>query len=160
MDAALFSFGDDAKVRGVRQGERPMKSCTLTLAALLMLCPSAAQAQVRVGISLGLPPIPQLEVVAPGIQVVAGFQDEVFLQGGWYWCRRPDGWYRSQDPHAHFDFVENGRVPRGLSRMRPGQYRNWHRGDMRGNGGRMQGPDRGFQGHDQGRRGNGEHRGQ
>jgi len=135
-----------------------MKSSTLTLAALLILCPAVAQAQVRLGISIGLPPVPQMEVVAPGIQVVTGFQDEVFLQNGWYWARRPDGWYRSRDAHAHFDYIDNGRVPRGLSQMREGQYRNWHHGDMRGNGGMMHGQDRGFQGHDRGPQGHDEHR--
>ena len=150
-----------------------MKSSTLTLAALLILSPAVAQAQVRLGISIGLPPIPQFEVVAPGIQVVTGFQDEVFLQNGWYWARRPDGWYRSRDAHAHFDYVDYGRVPRGLSQMPEGRYRNWHHGDPRGNefqrGGDQrwhgqdhghEGPGRGFQGHDEGHHGHEEHRGE
>jgi len=76
-----------------------------------------------------------VELVAPGIQVVAGFQDEVFLQGGWYWCRRDDGWYRSRNAQSHFDYVETRRVPRGLVRMPAGQYRNWHR-EAKGHEGR------------------------
>lgn len=111
-----------------------MNKSSLTLAILLGLTPLAAPAQVRLGISIGLPVAPQLEIVAPGVQVVAGFPEEVFLSGGWYWCRRPDGWYRSRDGRGHFDFIEGRRVPRGLMRMPVGQYRNWHR-----EGGRVEG---------------------
>ena len=103
-----------------------MKSFALPFAVLLALAGSAAQAQVHVGIELGLPEVPSLVVVSPGIQVVEGFGDEVFLQGGWYWCRRSDGWYRARSPRAHFDWVDRGRVPRGLSRMPSGRYQNWH----------------------------------
>ena len=103
-----------------------MKASTLSLAAILAFLPVAAQAQVHVGIQLGLPALPNLVVVAPGIQVVEGFQDEVFLQGGWYWCRRPDGWYRSRSPRANFGWVDARRVPGGLSRMPAGRYQNWH----------------------------------
>jgi hypothetical protein len=77
-----------------------------------------------------------MELISPGIQVVAGSQEEIFLQGGWYWCRRPDGWYRSRTPNAHFDWIESRRVPMGLARMPIGRYRNWHRDGMRGPGGR------------------------
>jgi hypothetical protein len=121
-----------------------MKPYTLPLAVLLCLSPSVVRAEIHVGIQLGLPPVPQMVVVSPGIQVVEGFQDEVFFQGGWYWCRRPDGWYRARNPQAHFDWIESRRVPGGLSRMPSGRYRNWHhdggprgmrndmRNDMRG----------------------------
>ena len=112
-----------------------MRIHTLSLAALLILCPSVARAQVRLGISLGLPMAPQLEVVAPGIQVVAGFQDEVFVQGGWYWCRRDDGWYRSRHAQSHFDYVDSGRVPPGLRRMTPGHYRNYRHEEHQGHHG-------------------------
>lgn len=132
-----------------------MNTAPLTLAALLCLCPSAAPAQVRLGISIGLPAAPQMELIAPGIQVVSGFQEEVFLQGGWYWCRRPEGWYRSRNGQAHFDYVESRRVPRGLARMPQGHYRNWHRED-RGDRRRMHEP----RGEDHGHRGEGERHGE
>jgi len=103
-----------------------MNKLLLPIALALCLQPSPAQAQVRLGIELGLPAMPQMVVVAPGIQVVEGFQDEVFFQGGWYWCRRPDGWYRGRSPRARFDFVEPRRVPGGMARMEAGHYRNWH----------------------------------
>ena len=106
-----------------------MKTFALPFAVLLALAGSAAQAQVHVGIELGLPEVPNLVVVSPGIQVVEGFGDEVFLQGGWYWCRRSDGWYRSRSPRSHFDWVDRGRVPGGLSRMPAGRYQNWHHGE-------------------------------
>jgi hypothetical protein len=113
-----------------------MNRYTLPVAVLLALCPAVASAQVRLGISIGLPVAPRFEVIAPGIQVVAGFEEEVFLSGGWYWCRRPDGWYRSRNGRARFEYVEGRRVPRGLVRMPEGRYRNWHREgrDDRGRG--------------------------
>jgi len=136
-----------------------MKSLTLPFALALCLWPSPARAQVRLGISIGLPVAPRMEVISPGIQVVAGFQEEVFLQGGWYWCRRPDGWYRARNSQSHFDYVESRRVPRGLVRMPEGHYRNWHRdgGDRhegRGNG--RPGPQ--GRGNERGGHGEGEHR--
>ncbi|MGA2080422.1 MAG: hypothetical protein ABSH53_07415 [Holophaga sp.] len=103
-----------------------MKTHALPLAIILCICPTIARAQVRVGIDIGLPAAPQLVVVAPGIQVVEGFQDEVFFQGGWYWCRRSDGWYRARSPQAHFDWIDGHRVPGGLTRTPAGRYRNWH----------------------------------
>jgi hypothetical protein len=66
-------------------------------------------------------------LIQPGIQVVEGFREEVFFHGGWYWCRRPDGWYRSRSPQARFGWVDARRVPGALVRMPMGHYRNWHR---------------------------------
>jgi hypothetical protein len=103
-----------------------MRPILLPLTILLFLTPMVARAQVHLGVEIGLPAAPSLSVVAPGIQVVEGSPDEVFLQGGWYWCRRPDGWYRSRSPQSRFDWVDRGRVPGGLSRMPEGRYRNWH----------------------------------
>ena len=112
-----------------------MNKFTLPLCCLVLLGAPAAQAQVRLGIELGLPVMPELVVVAPGVQVVAGSNEEVFLQGGWYWCRRSDGWFRSRSPRAHFEFVDSRRVPGALIRMPEGRYRHWHRdGEFRGEG--------------------------
>jgi hypothetical protein len=104
-----------------------MKLNALPLLLLLGLSPMAAQAQVHVGIEIGLPVAPRLEVVSPGISVVAGFPEEVFFQNGWYWCRRGDGWYRARSPRARFEWCEGYRVPRALVRFPEGRYRNWHR---------------------------------
>ena len=85
------------------------------LAALLMLpfVPSPTNAQVSVQIQLGvpLPPSPTLVVIQPGVQVVAGYPEEVFFQGGYYWLRRDAGWYRSSRPDAPFVVVESHSVP-------------------------------------------------
>ena len=120
-----------------------MKKTLLPLAFLLALGSTAAQAQVSLHIDIGLPVAPTLVVVQPGIQVVEGFGEEVFFSGGWYWCRRPNGWYRARSPRARFDWVESRRVPVGLVRLPPGQYRNWrheeHRGEMRHDNGRHEG---------------------
>ena len=112
-----------------------MNKFTLPLCCLVLFGAPAAQAQVRLGIELGLPVLPELVVVAPGVQVVAGSNEEIFLQGGWYWCRRPDGWFRARSPRAHFEWVDAGRVPGTLRGMPEGRYRNWHRGgEFRGEG--------------------------
>jgi len=103
-----------------------MKKQTLFLACLLTLCPSIARAQVQIHIDIGLPVAPPLVVVQPGIRVVEGFQEEVFFNRGWYWCRRPNGWYRARTPQAHFEWIEARRVPPSLVRLPPGHYRNWH----------------------------------
>jgi len=70
-------------------------------------------------------------VVQPGIQVVEGFREEVFFHRGWYWCRRPDGWYRSRSPQARFEWIEGRRVPGALVSMPAGRYRNWHHEERR-----------------------------
>ena len=121
-----------------------MKRFLLPLACALALWPSAAQAGVSLHIDIGLPVAPPLVEVQPGIQVVEGFPEEVFFSGGWYWCRRPDGWYRAPSPRARFDWVDRRFVPGGLARFPVGGYRNWHRGEpMRGPGRRMErGPGR------------------
>ncbi len=110
---------------------------TLSLACLLSLCP--AQAQVSIHIDLGLPVAPRLVLVQPGIQVVEGFQDEVFFHQGWYWCRRPNGWYRSRSPKARFTMIEAHRVPHSLVQVPMGHYRNWHHGEARHNERREEG---------------------
>ena len=98
---------------------------------VLALGATPARAQVSLHIELGLPVAPPLVVVAPGIQVVEGFGEEVFFSRGWYWCRRPDGWYRARSPRARFGWVEGRYVPGGLMRIPPGQYRNWHHEEHR-----------------------------
>jgi hypothetical protein len=107
-------------------------SLSLSIAGLLLLGSVPARAQVRVQIDLGLPAAPALVEVQPGIQVVEGFQEEVFFNAGWYWCRRPDGWYRARSARARFDWVDARRVPPSLARMPAGRYRNWHRGPRPG----------------------------
>jgi len=108
-----------------------MKRLIHALALALWLLPSAARPQVGVHIDIGLPAAPPLVVVQPGVQVVEGFPEEVFVSGGWYWCRRGDAWYRARSPRAHFQWVEPRRVPVALQRMPAGRYRNWHRAEAR-----------------------------
>ena len=132
-----------------------MNMTSLPLALLLALGSSMAQAGVDVHININLPVVPPLVTVEPGIQVVEGFPEDVFFHEGWYWCRRPDGWYRAHSPRDRFDRIHANRVPRSLRREPVGHFRNWHQD---GGYGRPQGGPRGPQagpgpqGH--GRRGN------
>jgi hypothetical protein len=106
-----------------------MKRLIAFLALGLSIVPFTAQAQVGVHIDLGLPARPQVVEVEPGVRIVEGVPDEVFFSGGWYWCRRGDGWYRSRSPRAHFFWVDPHRVPRAFARTPEGHYRNWRRAD-------------------------------
>ena len=72
-----------------------MTKLALSLVAILAFAP-LAQAQVSLRINLGLPVAPPLVYIQPGVQVVEGYGEEVFFYGGWYWCRRPGGWYRAR----------------------------------------------------------------
>ncbi len=101
------------------------------LAFVLSLCalPAVSEAQVGVQIHIGLPVSPPLVVVQPGIQVVEDFDEEVFFSGGYYWVRRDNGWYRASSPRAAFVYVEPRRVPAGLVRLPPGQYKHWRKAE-------------------------------
>lgn len=105
-----------------------MKNLTRTVLLLaLYFLPSNSDAQVSLRVELGLPlpPAPTLVVVQPGIQVVAGYPEELFVTNGYYWLRRDGGWYRSVHPTAGFVVVPSSRVPPGLARLPPGHYRNY-----------------------------------
>ena len=108
-----------------------MNKSVLSLAMLFFLNATPARAQVSIHIDIGLPMAPPLVVVSPGIQIVAGFQEEVFLHSGWYWCRRENGWYRARKPQARFEWVESRRVPRVLVRVPVGHYKNWKQEERR-----------------------------
>ena len=108
-----------------------MKRLALCFALALTMLPAAARAQVDVRIQVGLPVAPPLVVVQPGIQVVENFNEEVFYTGGYYWCRRDNGWYRARGPRAAFVYVQPRRVPVGLVRLPPGHYRHYGREQAR-----------------------------
>ncbi|HVI73816.1 MAG TPA: hypothetical protein VM683_02430 [Anaeromyxobacteraceae bacterium] len=106
-----------------------MKRLIALTALVLSLAPLAARAQVGVNmnIQLGLPVAPPMVVVQPGVQVVENYDEEVFYTGGWYWVRRDGRWWRAREPRATFVYVEPRRVPPGLVRIPPGQYRHWNK---------------------------------
>jgi len=108
-----------------------MRMSLLPLVCLVSLWTAPVRAQVSIHLDIHLPVAPSLVEVEPGIQVVESFQEEVFFHRGWYWCRRPGGWYRARSPRARFEWVEVHRVPQALVRVPAGHYRNWHRGDPR-----------------------------
>ncbi len=95
------------------------------LVALLVAAAAPATAQVHVDIRIPLPVSPPLVVVQPGVEVVEGFDDEVFFSGGWFWLRRGPAWYRSRSPGAAFVWVEPRVVPAPLVRLPPGHYRHF-----------------------------------
>jgi hypothetical protein len=103
---------------------RNLRAALAALAALALL-PLSASAQITAGIRIGLPALPSLVVVQPGVQVVQDFDDEVFVHGGVYWARRGDHWYRARGPQAEFVVVETRLVPEPVRRLPPGHYRRY-----------------------------------
>jgi len=102
-----------------------MRTLALVVAFLIGL-PALARAQVSVDVHFGLPAVlPRLVVVSPGIQVVPEMQEEVFFTNGYYFARRDNVWYRSRTHTGGWVMVPGRRVPPGLARIPPGQYRNW-----------------------------------
>lgn len=98
----------------------------LAAAALGALAgPAAARAQVQIQIQIPLPPAPRLVVIQPGVEVVEGFDDEVFFSGRWFWAHRGQTWYRAREPRATFMAVSPEAVPPALLRLPPGHYRHY-----------------------------------
>ena len=112
-----------------------MRIALLPLALLITLGAAPAHAGVSIHLNIGLPPAPPLVEVQPGLQVVEGFPEEVFFSAGYYWCRRPEGWYRARSPRDRFDRIDARWVPGPLMQERAGHYRDWHRGEGRWEGG-------------------------
>jgi len=100
-----------------------MRKILPLLVALGWALPAASQVQVQ--IQIPLPPAPRLVIVAPDIEVVEGFDDEVFFHRGWFWTRRGPVWYRARGPDAAFLQVAPGYVPAPLVRLPPGHYRHF-----------------------------------
>lgn len=102
-----------------------MRTIALCITALLGL-PAVASAQPSVDIHIELPVVlPRLVVVSPGVQVVPEVHEEVFFHDGWYWVRRDAYWYRSRNHRGGWVLVPSRTVPRSLSGVPPGKYRNW-----------------------------------
>lgn len=98
-----------------------------TLLMSLMLAGSAlAQVQVQVNLpSIVFPAPPQLVVVAPGVEVVPDFDDEVFFVDQYYWHRRGPHWYRTSSHNGGWVLVEPQIVPRTIVSIPVGQYRRF-----------------------------------
>ncbi len=98
------------------------------LLILMALAPGMAFAQgASVNVQIDLPAVlPQLVVVSPGVRVVPDMDREVFFVDNYYWVREDGYWYRSHDHRHGWVMVEPRRVPPGLARIPPGQYKKWH----------------------------------
>lgn len=92
----------------------------------------SAAAQVSVQIGVPAPTVtfvepPRLVTVEPGVQVVEGYDGEVFFVDGWYWHRSNGYWWRTHDWHGGWAVVEAPYVPRWVARQPTGHWRNYHR---------------------------------
>jgi hypothetical protein len=107
---------------------KTMIPMTLLLGTLLLPGAAGAQAMARASatIDVNLPVVlPQLVVVAPGVQVVPEVDEEVFFTNGFYWVRHGDGWYRSKSHRHGWVLVPGHRVPTRIAKYEPGRYRRW-----------------------------------
>ncbi len=99
-----------------------------TLPALVAIALGAAPSPARPAppppVRLSLPASPRLVAVGPGVQVVEGVNEDVFVASGWWWLRRRGAWYRSPGPQLSFSRVETARVPLTVVAIPPGRYRN------------------------------------
>ena len=95
------------------------------LAGALLALPAGAQVEVSVSLpTLRFEVQPQLVIIAPGIQVVPDYDEEIFFVSGWYWHRRGNHWFKAKDHHGGWVLVTQG-VPPGLVRIPPGKYRHF-----------------------------------
>jgi len=92
------------------------------LAVLVAIPAFAGDVEIKINLPWQAPP--PLVVVAPGIQVVPDYEEEVFFVDGWYWVRRDGRWLHARDWRSGWVHVPNG-VPVGLARIPPGKYRHW-----------------------------------
>jgi hypothetical protein len=65
-----------------------------TLAAFIFVCACTGEVQYT---ATGTVDAPDLVEVAPGVQVVADYDESVFFADGAYWRQSGDGWYRSNN---------------------------------------------------------------
>ncbi len=99
------------------------------LAALLTVtATSPTFAQVRVEItppSIVFEAPPPLVEVQPGVQVVVDHDEEVYFTGGWYWVRRGNHWFRTQDHRGGWTLADDTGVPVILVKTPKGKYKHY-----------------------------------
>lgn len=108
-----------------------MTKTTLPISLLVvsLVLPVAAGAQVRATVEIGLPVVlPQLVVVAPGVQVVPEVDHEIFFVDGFYYARHDGGWYRSHSHRGGWAYVPGPRVPGRIASYAPGKYKRFKPG--------------------------------
>jgi hypothetical protein len=104
-----------------------MRKSLLLAVAMGISAPAFSQVRVEVGLpTIRFAAPPPLVEVEPGVQVVEGYDQEVFFVDGWYWHRAEGRWYRSRDHLGHWAPVDSRFVPPRISAYHVGAYRNWH----------------------------------
>jgi hypothetical protein len=105
------------------------RTLTALLASAALAAPAAA-AEVSVQVQVAAPAIrflapPPLVVVAPGIQVVADYNEEIFFFDGWYWVRMGPSWYRTKTYRGGWTVVAAPAVPAVLVKLPPGKFKKY-----------------------------------
>jgi hypothetical protein len=78
---------------------------------------------------------PPLVVVAPGVQVVEDYDEEVYFVDGWYWMHWQNGWYRTRHHHGGWVIAPGNLVPVRLVSMPRGKYKKFKVAKVHGHGG-------------------------
>lgn len=117
-----------------------LKLFASTTALVGILCVGIAPAHADFTVQIQTPFVrfaepPPLIEVEPGIQVVQGFNEEVFYIDGYYWVRRHGRWFRSSQWDGSWSYVERSYLPRFVVSAPRGYYRRWEPryGQSRGN---------------------------
>lgn len=94
------------------------------LAAVLAcaLSPGGARPDATPRLTLDVPRTPVFASIAPGVQVMQDWHEEVFRAADAYWVRRDSIWYRARSLRATFVAADPEAVPRFLLDSEPGKY--------------------------------------
>ncbi len=107
-----------------------LKLFASTTALVGMLCVGIGSAHADFTVQIQTPFVrfaepPPLIEVEPGIQVVQGFNEEVFYIDGYYWVRRQGRWFRSSQWDGSWAYVQPSFLPRFVVSAPRGYYRHW-----------------------------------
>jgi hypothetical protein len=98
----------------------------LLIALALSIAPGLGRGEDHGEIRVGLPASPEMAIVAPGVQVVVGQDEEIFYTNHRWWMRHDGRWYHASHHHDAFVPIDVQRVPSVLMRIATGRYRHHH----------------------------------
>src|ERR1700709_928060 len=93
------------------------------LMAIVIAATAGLTADARADVTLSVS-TPDLVYAAPGVQVVADYDDPVFYSDGFYWRYDDGGWYRSNNYAGGFAYWNA--PPQAIITINdPGHYRHY-----------------------------------
>ena len=104
-----------------------MRERILRWMAVAAIALAACEAEVYGPPTLTYESEPALVEVDPGVQVVAGGEDEVFVSGGAYWVQRGGHWWTAPDYRGRWVTADTRVVPDRIRGYPKGRYRRYRR---------------------------------